>query len=164
MRGSLLFLATLIDLVVAIMLIPEFALADPVRLDPMGNVLNISPSAPPHGMNLMQILLENQSVSLKGTRCESGDGLSQNEIRTLQHRLALTLGYALDNKKHQAEITSWCKADKWELKLGLIVDTWHCNVNVVEKTKRGNYIANASIDFWVTKDNWTLIPASLTCM
>ena len=45
----------------------------------------------------------------------------------------------------------WDQTDKTELKSRLVIDTWHCNINVIEKTKRGGFIANASLDFWIKK-------------
>jgi hypothetical protein len=113
-------------------------------------------------MNIMQILIENHALPLKGTGCDSG---IPGDARTLQHHLALTLGDGIDNKQNVVVITAdRCKADKYELKPGVFIDTWHCGINVVEKTKRGSYIANASIDFWVKKDDWTMIPEKLLCM
>lgn len=62
------------------------------RLDPMGDPLKIDPTKPPDGMQLVQILLENQSLPVKGTGCQSGS----IENRRLQHILAMVLGYGLD--------------------------------------------------------------------
>ena len=109
----------------------------------------------------MRILIENQGIQLKGTGCSSD---IPNDKRTLQHKLAGTLGHAIDNKRHVAVMLGGCKADKSELKSGLVIDTWHCNINVIEKTKRGGFIANASIDFWIKKEDWSLIPEKLLCM
>lgn len=150
-------------LLVAALTTSSIVLADPGRLDPMGNVLKIDPSMPPSGMNIMQILLENQALPLKGTRCDTSDS-RYDDKRALQHKLAITLGHAVDNKRHVAVMLGGCKSDKSELKPGMLVNTWHCNINVVEQTKRGGFIANASIDFWVKKDDWTMIPEKLLCM
>ena len=141
----------------------SIVLADSDRLDPMGNALKIDSSVPPNGMNIIQILLENQALPLKGTGCDSSSHMYEDK-RSLKHKLAITLGHAIDNKRHVAVMLGGCKSDKSELKPGMIVNTWHCNINVVEQTKRGGFIANASIDFWVKKDDWTMIPAKLLCM
>ena len=153
MRAYLLLLTAL--------MMGEVIAADSGRMDPMGNVLRIDPAVPPKGMNIMQILIENHALPLKGTGCASG---IPDDKRTLQHKLALTLGDGIENKRHIVVVSGQCKTDKHELKPGVLIDIWRCGINVTEKTKRGSYIANASIDFSVKKDDWALIPETMLCM
>ncbi len=146
---------------VAALLMPVVVLADLGRLDPMGDALKIDPLVAPKGMHIMQILIQNQSLPLKGTGCSSD---IPGDARTLQHRLALTLGDGIENKRHMVVVSGQCKTDKHELKPAMLIDIWRCSINVTEKTKRGSYIANASIDFSIKKDDWAMIPEKLLCM
>jgi hypothetical protein len=125
-----------------------------------GELQKIDPSTPPEGMNIIQILLENQSLPLKGTGCGSG---KPDENRTLQHQLALTLGYALDVKRHQSVISGECKPERFQLRSGAIADAWHCKLAVVEKTAKGGFVTSSIIDFVVKKDTWELYPELLHC-
>jgi hypothetical protein len=132
------------------------------RLDPAwGDPLKIDPSKPPQGRHIIQILLENQSLLLKGTGCGSD---IPNDRRTLQHKLALSLGDAIDSKRHQALISGGCKPAQFELRSGAVIDAWHCTLTVVEKTAKGGFVASSSIDFGVKKDTWEIIPEAIRCM
>lgn len=132
------------------------------RLNPLsGERQRIDPSKPPEGMNIIQILLENQSLPLKGTGCAS-DIPSDN--RTLQHQLATTLGWAIDHKPNKVTISGGCKPAQFELRSGAVVDAWQCTLTVVEKTANGGFVASSSIDFGVKKDTWEIIPEAIRCM
>lgn len=131
--------------------------------------VKIDPSLPPEGMHLMYILMDNQSLPLKGTGCES----SPDDKHTLKDLLATTFGAALGNgvnKRHQVVISGSCKAEKFELRTGSIIDGWRCTLNSEEKTiKKAEYIYSSSIAFGVQKSTWEFItdsitPNSLICM
>jgi hypothetical protein len=131
------------------------------RLNPLsGERQKIDPSRSPEGINIIQILLENQSLPLKGTGCGSGN---PDENRILQHQLALTLGYALDVKRHQSVISGECKPDRFQLRSGALIDAWYCKLAVVEKTAKGGFVASSIIDFVIKKDTWELYPELLRC-
>ena len=132
------------------------------RLDPVrGNPIRIDPTKPPEGINIIQILLENQSLPLKGTGCGSD---APGDNRTLQHQLAVTLGWALDKKRHQMIISADCKPAQFELRSGAVVNAWQCTLRVVEKTAKGGFVASSVIDFGVKKDAWEIIPEAIRCM
>ena len=135
----------------------------PERISPAwGDVIKIDPTKPPSGMHMVQILLENQSIYVKGTSCES-DPLGFGDKRRLQHKLAMTLGYAFDRPDHHAVLSGGCKADQFELRPGSVIDIWHCNLGVVEKDKKGEFITSSHIDFGIKKDTWEFIPEKLLC-
>lgn len=145
-------------LMLFIAIIP-FAHAD--RIDPeWGDPVKIDPAVPPSGIHVIQILLENQSLPLMGTGCRSD---LPNDKRTLQHRLALTLGYAIDNKRNHAVLSGGCQAEKIELRSGAIINAWHCKLAVVEKSEKNEFISSSNIHFGVKKDTWEFIPESLRC-
>jgi hypothetical protein len=75
-----------------LVLLPLSAAAE--RLGPLsGEAIKIDPTKPPVGAQLVQILLENQSIKLADTPCgRSGD------TRILQQRLALTLDRLVENR------------------------------------------------------------------
>lgn len=124
--------------------------------------VKIDPSIPPEGTHLMQILLENQSLPLKGTGCES----SPDDKHTLQDLLAITFGAAFGNdanKRHQVVFSGGCKAEQFELRSGSIIDGWRCTLNAEEKTiKKAEYIHSSSIAFGLQKNTWELITDSIT--
>lgn len=124
--------------------------------------VKIDPSIPPEGTHLIQILLENKSLPLKGTGCES----SPDDKRTLQDLLASTFGAALGNnvnKRHQVFFSGGCKAEQFELRSGSITDGWRCTLNSEEKTiKKAEHIYSASIAFGLQKRTWELITDSIT--
>ncbi len=127
-----------------------------------GEPVKIDPAKPPNGMHLVQILLANQSLPVKGTRCEGS--WSSDDKRRLQHKLAMALGDGLDNPRHRTELLGGCETDQFELRSGSTVDGWRCNLNVVEKDKKGEFIANSSIYFGIKKDTWEFIPEALVCL
>lgn len=132
------------------------------RIDPLGgDPVKIDPAKPPSGMHLVQILLENQSLPVKGTDCESS-GLTKDKRRLL-HRLAITLGDGLDNTRHRTELLGGCKADQFELPSGSVIDIWRCELGVVEKDEEGEFITSGFIYFGVKKDTWEFIPEKLRC-
>lgn len=136
------------------------------RISPSwGDPLKIDPTKPPEGMHLIQILLENQSLPVKGTGCE-GSALGSGDKRRLQHKLARLLGSGLDNTRHRTELSANCQADKYELPSGGVIDAWHCSLTAVENDEKGEYIASSSIDFGITKDTWEFVPVpkALVCM
>jgi hypothetical protein len=129
---------------------------DPLRREP----LKITPAKPPEPIHLVQILLENQSIPLKGTRCESSPPVDN---RRLHHQLALTLGFAAGNKRHRSEISASCKSDQIET-LQDPAEVWLCKLGVVERDKKGRFVASSHIHFGVTKDTWQMVPNSLVCL
>lgn len=153
----------LLPLILCIVLV---ACSRPERLTPHGgDPVTIDPTQPPSGMYLVQILLENQSLPLKGTGCEGS--WSENDRRQLQHVLAVTFGFALDKPRtppYQVTFLGGCEAERFELRSGKIIDGWRCNINVVDNNQKGEYVANSSIYFGITKDTWELIPETLLCM
>lgn len=126
------------------------------------NGVKIDPTKPPNGMQMIQILLENQSLSVKGTSCES-DPFGVGDRRRLQHKLAMTLGYAFDRPKHHAVLSGSCEADQFQPPSGPVVDIWRCNLAVVEKDERDEFIASSNIYFGLKKDTWEFIPEKLLC-
>lgn len=133
------------------------------RLDPLGgDPVKIDPTKPPSGVHIVQILLENQSLPLKGTDCESS-GLAEDK-RTLQHRLALTLGSEIDDPRHDHTLSAKCRADRFELPSGTGIDIWNCNLGLVEESRKGEFIASSHIDFGIKRDTWELVPGTLRCM
>lgn len=140
--------------------------SEPQRISPSwGDRIKIDPAKPPEGMHLIQILLENQSLPVKGTNCESS-ALGSGDKRLLQHKLASLLGSGLDNTRHRTELSAKCQADKYELPSGGLIDAWHCSLTAVENDENGEYIASSSIDFGITKDKWEFVPVpkALVCM
>lgn len=136
------------------------------RISPSwGDPLRIDPAKPPEGMHLIQILLENQSLPVKGTNCE-GSALGSGDKRRLQHKLARLLGSGLDNARHRTELSAICQTDKYELPSGGIIDAWHCSLTAVENDENGERIASSSIDFGITKDTWEFVPVpkALVCI
>lgn len=135
----------------------------PERTSPIwGDVIKIDPTKPPSGMHMLQILLENQSLSVKGTNCES-DPFGVGDKRRLQHKLAMTLGYAFDRPKHYAVLSGGCEADQFKPPSGAVLDIWRCNLAVVEKDEKDQFIASSNIYFGLKKDTWEFIPEKLLC-
>lgn len=130
------------------------------RIDPMGNSVKIDPAVPPSGMLLVQILLENMSLPVKGTGCQSGVG---EDKRRLQHTLAMTLGEGLDNLRHRTELLGGCVADQFEFPSGSVIDIWNCKLGAVEKDIKGEFIASTHIRFGIKKDTWEFVPEKLRC-
>ena len=140
--------------------------SEPQRISPSwGDPLKINPAKPPEGMHVIQILLENQSLPVKGTNCE-GSALGSGDKRRLQHKLAMLLGFGLDNPRHRTELSVGCQPDKYELPTGGLIDAWHCRLTALENDKKGEFIASSSIYFGITKDTWEFVPVpkALVCM
>lgn len=138
--------------------------AQPERLNPDAEPLKIDPTKPPDGMHLVQILLENQSLPLKGTGCEDSGRSPDN--RRLVHQLAMVLGYGLGYPQHRVELWGDCIPDQYELPSGKTVDGWQCNLGTLDKDEKGEDIATANIYFGITKDTWEIIPdpRALRCL
>ena len=113
----------------------------------------------PRGQDLTWILLENQSVPLKGTGCQSG----ADDRRRLQHQLALLLGGGFGSPHQQAELLDKCDIDRQKVSSGTMIDVWNCSLTVREKNEKGEVIASRSLGFVFAKDTWKLIPEKLTC-
>lgn len=139
------------------------------RLDAMGEPLKIDPIKPPEGMQLVQILLENQSLPLKGTGC----GSNPNDKRTLQHLIASTFGSGLNNnsldkngqlrKLLSVNIWGGCKTERFELRSGPDIDAWRCTLYAEDQVDdKDAYTFSSSINFGVRKDTWKLITDSIT--
>lgn len=126
-----------------------------------GEPVSINAAQPPRAMDMVQVLLENQSLPLKGTGCE---GSGDKEKRTLQHRLALALGAPLDNAKHETVISGGCRSTaKFAVADGAAIDAWSCEMTVVERSEKREFVASSVIRFGLTKDRWKLIPETLRC-
>lgn len=142
---------------------PERVRPQPERISPAwGDAIKIDPTKPPSGMHMVQILLENQSLSVKGTNCES-DPFGVGDKRRLQHKLAMTLGYAFDRPHHHAVLSGSCEADQFEPPSGLAIDIWRCNLAVVEKDEKDEFIASSNIYFGIKRGTWEFIPEKLLC-
>ena len=126
-----------------------------------GEPLSIKPDQPPRAIDMVQVLLENQSLPLKGTGCEGSTG---DEKRTLQHCLALALGAPLADAKHEALISGDCRsAAKFSVAGGGAIDAWSYELAVVERNDKREFVASSVIQFGLTKDKWRLIPETLRC-
>lgn len=135
----------------------------PQRLNGEGEPFQIDPTKPPSGVDMVQILLENQSLPLKGTNCE--DKVRSPDNRRLLHKLATNLGEELNNPQHHTELQGGdCEAVQHDLPSGKIVDAWRCRFIVTVKGKEEDF--GASIHFSVTKDTWKLVrvPEALLCL
>jgi hypothetical protein len=142
-------------------LLTQSAWAQVQRLDALsGEPITINPSVPPTGVQLFQVLFENSSMSLKGTACST---FGEKDTLTLQHQLAMILGFGLDVKQYKTNLVGQCKADRFEVS-GKVIDAWSCEINATETTKKGKYIANGSIRIGLTKDTWQVVPDSLLCL
>lgn len=126
------------------------------RLNVDAEPLKIDPTKPPDGMHLVQILLENQSLPVKGTHCE--DSGRSPDKRRLLHQLAMALGDGLNNPRIRNELLGDCEPDQYELPSGKTVDAWQCRLGVVQKDEKGEFGASANIYFGITKDTWEIIP------
>ena len=124
------------------------------RMNNLGEPLEIDPTRPPGGMMLIQILLENQSLPVKGTQCESGTG----DNRRLQHRLAMLLGDGLDNPRVHTELLADCQPNQYDLPSGGVIDAWQCRLGVMLKADKDEFGVGGSIYFGITKDTWKLVP------
>jgi hypothetical protein len=141
-------------------LLTHTAFAQVQRLDALsGEPITINPLAPPTGIQLFQVLIENAAMPLQGTGCIDERPTSL----TLQHQLALMLGYGLGVKQNKVNLKAKCESGPFETSDG-IIDAWSCEVNVIETTKRGTYISNASTRVGLTKDTWQIVPGSLLCL
>lgn len=127
-----------------------------------GEPVKIDPAKAPNGIQMMQILLVNQSLPVKGTGCEGS--WTANDKRRLQHRLATSLGYALDRKYPHAVLLGGCETERFELQSGKTIDGWRCSLNVMENNKKGEHVTSSTIAFGITRDTWDLIPETLSCM
>jgi len=89
---------------------------------------------------------------------------ADGEKRTLQHRLALALGAPLDDARHEALISGGCRsAAKFSVAGGGVIDAWSCELAVVERNEKREFVSSSVIQFGLTKDKWRLIPETLRC-
>lgn len=123
------------------------------------NALNDGERAP-QGNDLIRILLENQSVPLKGTGCASGP----DDKRVLLDTLAHHFGDGLDSPQLQMVHSSHCQNDQHELPNGSLIDVWNCTLTVNGYDKGQMTEVGWSFHFVLTKDRWKLIPKKFLCM
>lgn len=148
----------------ALLCIVLVSCANRQQLNSEGEPLKIDPTRPPAGADLVRILLENQSLPLRGTECEDSGRSPDN--RRLLHKLATNLGSELDNIRHRREISGGCEPDKYELPSGEAIAAWQCHLDTVTKNKKGEFIASSHIYFGIKQDTWELIrtPGALRCL
>ena len=135
------------------------------RIDATGEPMKIDPTKPPDGMRLVQILLENLAVPLKGTGCGNGP----NDPSVLKDHLAMFLGDGFDSPLVRTELSSDCQPDRYDLPSGGKIDAWHCRLGVVlkaDKADKDELGVSGSIHFGVTKDTWEFVPVpeALVCL
>lgn len=136
------------------------------RLDPdSGQALIVDPAKPPNGAQLVQILLENQSLPLKGTGCSS----IPNDSARLQHLLARTFGGGIDDPNLQTAHAARCEPAQFEQRAGAPMDVWQCHIYLQQRRtgsgvqdKTVESATHASVSFGVTKDTWKLVVDSVT--
>lgn len=128
--------------------------AQPERLDHRGEPFKIDPTSPPNGIQMVQILLENQSLPVKGTQCENG----KDDERLLQHHLAMFLGEGFDSPLARSGLLASCQPNQYDLPSGGVIDAWQCRLGVIQKADKDEFGVGGSIYFGVTKDTWRLIP------
>ena len=152
------------------LILPLFFLAliscdQPERISPLwGDPIKIDPTKPPDGMHMVQILLENQLLPVKGTGCE-GSALGSGDKRLLQHSLALMLGSSIDPGTMEFKLSGGCKVDQIETKKGPRIDIWRCNLGISNiETSTTTTTVSADIYFGITKDTWEFIPEKLLCL
>ena len=128
-------------------------------------MLRIDPARPPTGAQLVQILLENQSLPLKGTGCSS----DPDDKASLQELLARTFGAGIDDPGLRTTHAAGCEAAQFERRGGAVVNVWLCHVYLRQwrmdasiKDDRLEPVTQASISFGVTKDTWSLVVDSVT--
>ncbi len=131
---------------------------DPIWATPV----KIEPTQPPTGLQLMSVLLANQAMPLAGTACENT--ALQPDPRTLGDQLAITLGSALGQAQHRVVLEGSCKADQFEGPDGARIKGWACDLNAIDQTARGKFVANSRVRIGLTLDAWKPIPGSLTCL
>lgn len=146
----------------------------PQRVDSTwGKPMEIDPSVPPDGTQLMRILLENQSVPLKGTQCENSTPSMGEDKRSLHHLLAAMLGTGLASTQTLTLVASTCETASVELPDGstpeewsskTIIDAWTCSLTTAgTDEEKERYFSASSIRFIFTKDTWKLFPKRLSC-
>lgn len=131
--------------------------------DPLwGTPVKIDAAKAPTGMQLMSVLLANQALPLAGTSCENT--ALKPDPRTLGDQLAITLGASLGQAKHRTLLESHCKAETFEAPDGTRSTGWACDLNVIDQTAGGKFVANSRVRVGLTPDAWKLIPGSLNCL
>jgi hypothetical protein len=131
--------------------------------DPLwGTPVKIDTAKPPTGMQLVSVLLAHQAMPLAGTSCENT--ALKPDPRTLADQLSITLGSALGQAKHRVVLESHCQADSFEAADGTRIDGWACDLNAIDQTSGGKFVANSRVRVGLTPDTWKLIPGSLNCL
>lgn len=137
------------------------------RIDALGEPIKIDPAKPPNGEQLIQLLLENQSLPLKGTDCTDG----KDDPRLLQHRLVMMLGVLVDNPKGAVGLSSRCSPEPVELPDGAMpephtsktaIKAWRCSLGA--SSTEGEVFIGSSIYVILTKDTWKIYPKRLNCL
>lgn len=151
------------------LLLVFFALAScdrPERISPSwGDPIVIDPAIPPNGMHLVQILLENQMLPVKGTGCESSAKVKGFvDKRLLQHSIAMMLGSSIEPGTLEFQISGGCAADQLETEKGPFIDIWRCHLATSNiDTGKVNVMVSAHIFFGITRDTWKFLPEKLQC-
>ncbi len=149
-------------ILVAVLLVAASAHAQDWTDPVWGTPVRVDPAKPPTGMQLVRVLLAHQALPLAGTSCENT--ALKPDTRTLGDQLAITLGSALGQPKHRVVLESSCKADLFEGPEGVRLSGWACDLNAIDQTTGGKFVANSRVRVGLTQDAWKLIPGSLTCL
>ena len=128
------------------------------RLNTLGETFEIDPAIPPDAEQLMQVLLENQSLPVRGTHCASGT----DDKRLLLHRLVMTFGVLAAPPPDIARrvrpavhrLVAACKVEP-----GFV--GWRCSLT----TSVGDaaVMSVSTIEVSLDKKTWAAYPESLRC-
>lgn len=129
----------------------------PDRVDVRGHIQKIDPTVPPDGPDMFAVLIENATLSLRGTKCAD----DASDARTLKHKIADLVGKEKARPEYFLRVVrNSCHADGFDG-----TDIWLCSVtsSEIEEKNPGENIGPQSIVFGVTRAAWRFVPEVLMC-
>jgi len=123
---------------------------------------------PPNGYQIFLILLSNLEEPLsKNVMCSGDNNYLREDKPRLLHQLAANLALSFkscNQDSSKVEFGSSCKLDQYLNIDGKPVEGWACMVYIIQKDKKNEWVANATISFFINLKKNRLVEGSLKCM
>lgn len=122
-----------------------------------------SQNLPSDGEAVFDAVLKSSNLPLNDEPlCNGVSTAQENESLTLGQQLATNLSVSYESK-NTAEIRTSCAPSKFETKDKAILDVLDCKIEVLEKSKKGEFISSSMIAFATDLNKTRVLAGSVRC-
>ena len=122
-----------------------------------------SQDSPSNGEAVFDAVLKSSNLPLKDEPlCNVVSTTRKNESITLGQQLATNLSVSYESK-NTVEIKTSCAPSKFETKDKAILDVLDCKIEVLEKSKKGEFISSSMIAFATDLNKTRVLAGSVRC-